>query len=236
MGRLLLILVLFTLSCGDKIEVSGHREDMVRELTSFHSVALGSGLRVVVRHGEQNGVSVRTFTSVQSHVKTFVANEVLHVELDRGVEFDNDPNIIINIVAGDLSEMLLSGGVMARCDDVSFVNKADFSLNISGGSTFEGTIITDRMSIILSSGASVKLKGAVSSLVLDGSGGSTMNSLTFSTDILSAVLSGGAVCDITVNDRIDKVELSGGSVLTYRGTRIVNDVNITGGSSLINKN
>lgn len=236
MGRLLLILVLFTVSCGDKIEVSGHREDIVREMTSFHSVSVGDGLRVVVRRGEQSGLSVKTFTSVQGHIKTFVANEVLHVEMDRSVEFDNDPNVIINIVTGDMREMMLSSGVSVFSDDQSFVNSAEFVLNISDGSTFEGNIVTDKMSVRLSGGARVKFTGAVRSLVLDGSGGAIADCPTFSTETLTALLSGGSVCDITVNDRVDKVTLSGGSTLTFRGTRIVNDIDISGGSSLINKN
>ncbi|MEG0499946.1 MAG: DUF2807 domain-containing protein [Rikenellaceae bacterium] len=237
MNKILLLgLTLFAASCGDKIEVSGHREDVERDLSGFHSISVGSGIRTVINHMDKDYVSVKTFTSVQKYVKTVIVNEVLYVELEANTDFDNDPNIVVTIAADALREVTLNSGVKATSDTESFADSDHFILALSGGSTFTGDIICRQMDATLSDGSTMKLTGNAQELALVSSGGANADCRSFSADIFSTVLSGGSICDITVNDRINKATLSGGSRLTYRGTRIVNNASVTGGSELISKN
>lgn len=232
----LLSLFMLLCSCGDKIEVSGHRVDQLRELSGYTEIQVTSGIKVVLNQSEKESVSVKTFESVQKYIKCFVQNGVLYVEMEKGLRFKNDINVIVTIGANNIKRVSLSGGVVATSSTKSFFDPVATSLDLSGGSSLTGDMATGDLNIDISGGGSVRLTGKSTTLNMSGSGGSKLEAVDFSTDILDIELSGGARCEINVNDRINRAYLSGGSRLLYRGTRIVNNVNVSGGSELINRN
>lgn len=233
---LFLALSLLFLSCEEKIKVSGHRVEEAREISGYDKIQVSSGIRATINYAQGEGIVVKTFSSVQEYVKTYVANNTLYVEIEDGRQFDENPNVIVIISAHDIKVMTLTGGVIAKSDGTTFVSSETVSFHLSGGSSFNGGLTTNQFDMELTGGSSVKLTGSCVSMSLQCSGGGDGDCADFQSDMFSAELSGGAQCKIIVNDRISKASLSGGSRLYYRGTKIVNNVNISGGSQLISRN
>lgn len=237
MRKLMLFgLVLLSLSCSDKIKVSGHRTEELRQISGYNKIELSDGVRAVIRYAETEGVVVKTFSSVQEYVKTYVSDGTLYVEIENDKQFSEEPNVIVTVSAHAIKALTLSGGVSAKSEEKAFTDVNDVVFHLSGGSSYSGELSTNQFTVELSGGSSVKLRGSCVAMTLSGSGGANCDGSEFQTDRFIADLSGGSRCEITVNDRIDGASLSGGSRLSYRGTRIVNNVNVSGGSELINKN
>lgn len=232
----ILLLSVIGVSCSSKIEVSGHRIDVVRDVAYYSAISVGSGIKVVMTSSDVNVISVKTFESVQKYVNCYVSDGTLYIEIERKIRFTDDINVVVSIASHAVKSLSLSGGSNASLTGDTFFDTKKVYLNLSGGASFGGAVFTDAFVVDISGGSRLNLSGKSLDMNLTASGGSNIESQPFNTDILSIDLSGGSSCDIVVNEKIKRASLSGGSKLYYRGTNILESVNVSGGSELINRN
>jgi hypothetical protein len=106
-------------------------------------------------------------------------------------------------------------------------------LELSGGShgTVQGFYNLDTIVLDLSGGSSVEMEGSADDLILDASSGSHLKLGDFSVDQAEIELSGGSSGVVNVNGTLD-ADLSGGSNLEYIGDPELGNIEKSGGSSL----
>lgn len=230
----LMILCLSTIvlaSCNSHITPSGNVITVERNVEGFSKVAVSHGLRATITMDVDESLKVTADDNLLQYIDTYVRGNTLIVERQKHISFRGSYTVNVAIGAVELTSVSGSGGSYITV--ANEVESADFDIDLSGGSRFDGDITsTGKVSVELSGGSVGNLTGSANSLTTKVSGGGRLGSYDFEAGDVVATLSGGSEARLTVNNTL-KVTGSGGSRFYYKGNpEITSDLS---GSSKIEK-
>lgn len=229
------ILTIFLSSCGFG-SVSGPIVEETRNLDPYTKIEVGYAISVALTEGEPGKIIVETNESVMDDVDTYVVGEVLYLRHRDGIRFRKAPAVHILVPSSNLSSIEMSGASNVRVVEKDLVfNSKSVSFDLSGASSFEGTINVTTLEVDLSGASIIDVFGSAESLTIDGSGGAKFDGRRFTTGSLSTELSGASEAHINITKEITKANLSGASDLYYVGEDIIVNGTETSGTSNIKK-
>jgi hypothetical protein len=124
---------------GKSIVGSGKIVEVVRTVPSFDQVVAKDGIRVILRQGAAQKITVKTDDNVEPFVETAVTGSTLTLRPKPNASLNIREAIIINVDYVQLNSLTTSDGVSA---DLDAVKGASFSARVSDGSALRVADVT----------------------------------------------------------------------------------------------
>lgn len=207
-----------------------------RSVSGFHTIRVEDGVDLYLSQDGAEAVAVSASSAeYRDKIKTTVENGVLRIWYDQGrINFGwRSRRLRAYVSVKSLKALRASGG-----SDVYIptgLKADDFSLRVSGGSDFNGSITCSNLEVGASGGSDVKISGKVVNLKISASGGSDFLGYDLVAENVYVSASGGSDAKITVTKELG-VDASGGSDVDYRGNAVIKYKNNSGGSSVTKRN
>jgi len=166
-----------------------------RPAQGFTSIAIASGINAVVTVGGSDSLEITAEDNIAPFVDAVVTGEQLTIRFrsgSRGIR--TSVGVVCHIGVRSLQGVDLSGGSRIQVDGI---DTADFSVALSGGSSFTGS-------------------GSVDELRMDLSGGSRASAPSLRAGRVNAGLAGAATAQVRVVNALF-VRASGASTFEYLG-------------------
>lgn len=212
------------------IDPSGIIVKDTRYIAAFHAVEVEDGLNVEIVMSDAESVIVEADDNVVPYIETSVDDGELEIKIKDDTRIKGRPHIKITVNATEILNDI-SGSSGSHITSTSELNIENLNLTLSGGSHFDGTLNTNKTSMLLSGGSIIITEGRSTTLNMTCSGGSTVKGSGLTTDNVYANLSGGSTTDLRINQTI-QVTASGGSEFRYSGNAMVTKQDLSGGSKV----
>jgi hypothetical protein len=206
------------------------QQRVVRDLSGFHSVSIGSGLDLFLRRGDTFVVEIETDDD-PSKIITEIRDGTLEVRREREGFFffgDGDDGEVY-VTMPTLQSLSASGGSDVRTEG-AFTGDA-LRVRASGGSDVALNATVNRAEVEASGGSDIELTGSARSAHLQSSGGADLDAEEFIVDEADVESSGGSDLSIGVRNSITG-HASGGSDITYSGNPATVSVESSGGGDV----
>lgn len=234
---------------GCAIEGSGNIVTEEYEVGPRTELDVCCGFEVVVTQGKERSLRVTGDDNIIERLVVREARDRLEVRLPESITgFLPSRPLLVEVTFDELRAIHGSGGVEIALGEFD-VDRLDidlsgggsvrvdalvaerFSLDLSGGGTADVRDLTARSFDFEGSGGSeLQVRGSVSLLEAELSGGGFIDAFSCDADDVTLDLSGGARARVTAHETLD-VEASGGSDVRYRGKPRVRR-ELSGGSSV----
>lgn len=233
---LVLVLLLSTTltACGQTIVHDANAQ--VRELPPFHGIEVSGGMTLYLTQGPEQGVAVSAGDEKNvSKIKAEVKNGILKITPESGVwngwNWSNRSlkayvtvNKVESIECNGASAVRVSGELQVKA----------LTMELSGASSFKGTIKGDELKIEVTGASSATLDGNVQSFSAEASGASSIKGYELITATCAAQASGASAISITATKEIN-LEASGASAIRYKGDAAIKRAEASGASSVKKK-
>ena len=180
-------------------------------ITGFTSVSAAMGFRVEITESSTFSVRVTVDDNVVDKLRVTKAGDTLSLALDPGIYTFMSLRAVVTMP--DIEGLEFSGG--SRGAISGFVGLASLDLELSGGSH-------------------VEVDGSAGDLMVDASGGSTLDLEAFPVHDADIKFSGGSSGTISLDGTLD-ADVSGGSRLWYVGNPTLGDIDTSGGATVQKK-
>ncbi len=204
-----------------------------RNVAGFHGVNVSGGIDLYLSQGQEAVAVSASEAKFRDKIKTEVKNGILKIWYESNsnlhIELGNK-KMKAYVSFKNLDMLEASGGSDIKVDGMIAVSK--LSLDISGGSDFEGKVNLNDLKVDASGGSDVHISGTAKNINIDASGGSDFKGYELTTDNCTVDASGGSDVYITVNKELN-AESSGGSDIYYKGNGLIR--NLKSSSSNIKK-
>jgi len=172
---------------GPKIRGNGVRSEESRDVGAFGAIHTRGSFDVDVEVRPGSAYSVRLFgdENILPHVKTFVEDDNLRLEMERG-RYSMDERLYVEITVPELAAFKLYGSGDIT---VSGLDNASFEAHISGSGDFRASGRTDSLRASISGSGDMhlsELEARDASVSISGSG----DIMTFASEHLRARVSG----------------------------------------------
>ncbi len=230
LGSLTLFLGLFCAVSAQKTINDPNAEK--RSVGSFHSISVSNGIDLYLSQGSESIAVSASETKFRDRIKAEVKDNVLKIWYEKdGDKWLGGGNMKLKAYVSfkTLEKLTASGG--SDIDVIGTITVKNLSLNISGGSDFDGNMEGTDLDLNASGGSDVEITGKFSKVSIDASGGSDFDGYGLVTDYCKLKASGGSDVEITVNKELS-ANASGSSDVNYKGNAVVKDLRSTGSSSI----
>jgi hypothetical protein len=204
-----------------------------RNVSAYHAIEVSGGIDLYLSQGNESVAVSASETKYRDRIKTEVKNGVLKIWYDNknnlNLDWGSNRKMKAYVSFKNLDNLEGSGGSDINVEDAIKVNT--LSLNVSGGSDFEGKVEANDLKVDASGGSDVKISGIVKKLDIDASGGSDFKGYELAADVCNLQASGGSDVYITVNKELS-ADTSGGSDVFYKGNGTVREMKSNGSSSI----
>ncbi|HYV66467.1 MAG TPA: DUF2807 domain-containing protein [Myxococcales bacterium] len=199
-----------------------------RDVPSFDSVHIASGIRAKVEIGARRPVHLEANPDVLQTIETRVEDGTLHVGFKPHSGLWNTGEVRVSIQTPELRAVAGSGGAVVRA---TFTRATESAISASGGSEIHvrGVDAKD-LAVEGSGGSRVDVSGRVDQLSLQLSGGSHFDARQFEAKDIHVQGSGGSIAEVRANGKV-RGSLSGGSEMHVRGGARAS-VSTSGGSEI----
>lgn len=145
----------------------------VREVSGFHTIAVGGLVNVKIKQGDKAAVKVRAYGIAMHDIITKVKGDTLLVTTNGS---HSGESISIEVIYTDLRALKTSGAATIKTDGVLKADTLDISITDAGDANLE--LDVNQLNIDMRGNGNLKLKGQVvsQSLISHGGGGSLSNS------------------------------------------------------------
>ena len=230
---LICLVAVFPLA-GVKAQNLVHDENAeIRTLESFKGIEVSGSVVLYLSQGKEQAVAVSADEAQYvSKIKTVVKDGILKISPDNGAWNGwnwRNRRLKAYITFTTLSSIHLRGASSVRIADPVTVDVV--KLDISGASSFKGTLNGKSMKLEVSGASTVELKGGLESLSMEVSGASSVKAYDLVAENCSIELSGASVANVTANKEL-RMEASGASSIGYKGPANVRRVESSGASSI----
>jgi Putative auto-transporter adhesin, head GIN domain len=201
-----------------------------RDVPSFDSVHVASGIRAKIEIGARRPVHLEADPDVLQTVETRVEDGTLHVGFKPHPPSRswNTGEVRVSIQTPELRAVGGSGGAVVRA---TFTRATESAISASGGSEIHVRGVDARdLAVEGSGGSKVEVSGRVDQLSLQLSGGSHFDARQFETKDVHVEGSGGSVAELRASGKV-RGALSGGSEMHVRGGARAS-VSTSGGSEI----
>jgi hypothetical protein len=203
-----------------------------RTVTSFHGIAIHSGIDLYLSQGGEESLAVSASDpEVRDRIITEVKDGILNIYLD-----DHGPNwswrnrkMKAYVSCKILDQLEASGGSDTYVDQT--VKSERLSIHLSGGGDLHGKFQVGDLTVGLSGGADAYIGGTAERLDVHASGGGDFHGYDLAVDNCQARASGGGDIYVTVNKSLD-ASASGGGDIHYKGNGTVQESHASGGGSI----
>ena len=185
-----------------------------REVPSFDSVHVASGIRATVEIGARKPVHLEADKELLEVIETRVEDGTLHVGFKPRAHVWNTGEVTVSIQTPQLHAVAGSGGAVVRA---TFTRSTDSAISASGGSELHVRGVDAReLAVEGSGGAVLDVAGRADQLSLQLSGGSHFDARQFEAKNVAVQGSGGSVAELRASGKV-RGALSGGSEMHVRG-------------------
>jgi hypothetical protein len=211
----------------DGVRGSGRVVTESRPVAAFHGVAASSGIRAVVKIGEQR-VEVEADDNIQPLVETVVEDGVLKARFKPHHMLTMEDAVIIHVTVPEVTSLAASGGSRI---DAELAPVEELSADASGGGEVHMRGISVRRFLGGASGGAVlAAQGNADTVDIELSGGARLEGVKFQARKARVEGSGGGTAHLAVSELV-KGDLSGGTSLVVSGNPRTR-VHTSGGSSV----
>jgi hypothetical protein len=207
-----------------------------RTVSSFHGIAIHSGIDLYLSQGGDETVAVSASDpEVRDRIVTEVQDGVLHIYLDDKWHWNwswGGRKMKAYVSCKVLDQLTASGGSDVFVDET--IKSQKLELHLSGGSDLHGKMEVGELTIGQSGGADAYIGGSAGHLYVHVSGGSDFHGYDLAVDDCHAEASGGSDVYVTVNKELDATA-SGGSDIHYKGNGSVRESHTSGSGSVSKK-
>ncbi|WP_342377674.1 DUF2807 domain-containing protein [Myxococcus stipitatus] len=208
------------------------RTSETREVSDFHSVAVGQGLKAQVKVGPKS-VRLEGPADKLSKLRLVVKDGQLTTEMDRGNFFKGMQNgrVTLYISSPRVEGVSASGGSHVEAEASA---SEDFSAEASGGAALTiRDINSDKLDIEASGGSVVNLSGRARDMEVEASGGTIIKAMDVKgVKRLEVEASGGSQLEADPSEKLS-VEASGGSTIQCATRPPRTEVKANGGSRVV---
>jgi hypothetical protein len=207
-----------------------------RTVSSFHGIAIHSGIDLYLSQGGDEAVAVSASDpEYRDRIVTEVEDGILHIYLDDKWHWNwgwGNRKLKAYVSCKVLDQLKASGGSDVYIDEA--IKSPKLELHLSGGSDFHGKLQVGELTVGQSGGADVFISGSASQLSVHVSGGSDFHGYDLSVDDCHAQASGGSDVYVTVNKELEATA-SGGSDIHYKGSGSIRESHTNGSGSVSRK-
>jgi len=205
-------------------------ESEIRPLSGFSAVAVGGGIELTLRQGDEYRVLAVNSGGSPEAIVTTVEDGTLTIRQSRTTGwFDWFSNYSVDVTLPELAAISASGGSDVRIEGA--VTGDRLSIAASGGSEMAATIDVADLEVMTSGGADLRLSGTATSVTIQASGGSEVDARGVSAVRANIQSSGGADIAVGVSEQL-VAQASGGSDIVYSGEPAMVNVNASGGAEV----
>ncbi len=225
-----MLLLIVVISCSDeKIKPSDEITSRDYEITDINRLLISTAFSAEVHFNDQNTVEIITNDNLHDKFEIINSDNDLIIKVQDDLNIKGSSTLRAIIRTSNIERFVASG---ASSIDVLDSIKVDvFDVNLSGASSFSGTVLSTSSDIDISGASFADIDGSTTSLSLDVSGASNIIDTDFRIGTLQAVLSGASTARLFISEELN-INLSGASTLQYSGSPTLGDVTVTDASTL----
>jgi Putative auto-transporter adhesin, head GIN domain len=203
----------------------------VRKVGSFHAISVSGGIDLYLAEGDEAVAVSGRDAETTSKIETVVENGVLKISFDwkENIRFTGQKHLKAYVSFKKIDKLSASGGSDVMLD--GNIKSKDFTLSISGGSDFKGSVDVDNLKVEQSGGSDIDIKGRADEVKIDASGGSDFDGYGLTTNNCKVDVSGGSDVNITVNNEL-RAQASGASDVNMRGPGKIVEKRASGASDI----
>jgi hypothetical protein len=200
---------------------------------SYTGISVSSGIQLYLTQGNEESIAVSA--SGQKHLDrliTEVVNGTLKIYYDnKGVTWKSSgkANLKAYVSFKTLEKLNVSAGSDVIVNGTIKSDKLD--LLVTSGAVFTGAVNVTELVTELNSGAVIKLTGSAGKFKIGVSSGADFKGYDFAVDYCDADVSSGGAVHITINKELNAKARSGGDI-HYKGTALIRDIHTSSGGSV----
>ena len=207
-------ILVFIFSCGSPLKKSGGPvKTEKRNITTFSAVEARDAVEIDFMSGTAASLTVDAPADLISKVLTEVKDGTLYISVDEKIYGTRDP-IRIHIQSPELNKVKMSGA--CSFDLRSPLNNAAFNLDLSGASSFSGTLYNSQTEIEMTGASVAEIGGITNQLTAHTSGASSLDAEKFSAVHVKIESSGASNSSLFADSSL-QAKASGASSISYSG-------------------
>ncbi len=222
-----LAIVILASACHTKTG-SGNIVTEKRSTEPFMAVSAAGPVRVDIKTGDVESVTVEADDNIMSYVETKVSGNTLQVRL-RGINSLRNATVNIHIIAPELKGLNASSGASILAKD-TIISPDHLELKASSGAELKLQANAPDVSADASSGGSITALGLTKSITANASSGGIANFSGLHAETGTASASSGGSVKLYGSVSLDVTASSGGEVRYSGGAAAVKKNESSGGS------
>ena len=231
---IIMALLTYSVSNAQKTIVNDPNAEVRSINASFNAIKISGGINLYLSQYETESIAVSASEDkYKNDIKTVVENGVLRIYYD-GNNWSGSGNKKLKVYVSfkNLDRLQASGA----CDVhvAGNITVPDFSISMSGASSFKGAVFVTNLSLDLSGASDAKISGAAVSIKIESSGASDVKGYDLITENCTVKASGASDVNITVNKEMN-VTASGASDIFYKGNCVIKEIRSSGASTIARK-
>jgi hypothetical protein len=236
MNRIInLFLLCFIFSTSEaQLVVDAHAE--ARGLTgSFQKIIIAGNIKLIISPSFDIAMAVSADEEKYiDEIKTMVEENTLLISLgDSKLWKNKKKGYTVYLSVKNLSAIEATGA--ADIIVAGNLQAENILINLSGASSFKGTLIATDVKTELKGASEAKLKGSTVNFLINCSGASDLNAYDLITEHCVANAAGASDIQLTAQKTLAPTA-SGASHIFYRGNAVVSGLSAHGASKIVNKN
>lgn len=227
---LLLITFIFLPSCiydwGNQISGEGNVVSDIREISDFTSIEASGGLHVFISFGSEAGVEVVADENLQEVIQTVVKGNTLRVRPHINIRRADSKEIYVTVPY--INRINVSSA--ARVQGQNILQVEDLEANISSAGKLSMEVVTDKLSLVLSSSGSARILGETDYLHVNVSSAGELNAKDLVAEEADANASSAGSASVLVTEKLKANASSAGSINYYGNPKTKNISSSSAGS------
>jgi hypothetical protein len=206
-------LTIFTLIIFSALLEVSAQKIQERELSHFDKLKITNEIRVYLTQGETESARIEVSGIELDDVLTTITAKTLEISLRRGVY--KDISVEVYLTYRELRDIFVSSSGRASVQSILSGDKV--VINAHTGAQIDAQLNMKTMDLIATKGASVRLKGKLSSYEATISSGANLSALELVADSAFVIANTKSIAKVAANKLLD-AKVRSGSTLTIEGT------------------
>lgn len=213
-SALAIVTALLLASCTSMaVRGSGDSYEVSHELSDISTVHVSGNGELKIINGEQNQLIIYAQKEIHQYLSIRESNHQLTIKPKDGYHFKNHQGLKYILITNGLTHINTSGAVSITGEQYQTEN---LSIDASGSSDIDLSVITDTLSIDASGSFDGYLAGQTQQLLLEFSGSSDLNAYDLDAKIVDIDISGASTTFVRASEQLN-VSAAGASSVTYKG-------------------
>ncbi|HET9058007.1 MAG TPA: head GIN domain-containing protein [Chitinophagaceae bacterium] len=234
MKKLLFFLLLSATLVKAQEKIINDENAVKREVKSFHGIAVGSGIDLIIQQGNEEAVAVSASEpKYREKIITVVENGILKIYYEKEdgwfISGINSKKLKAYVSFRELDT--LKGGSGSEITVNGSISSKKLGIRLSSGASFTGKVDVGDLSVSQSSGAGSNFSGKAANLTVKSSSGALFRGYDLSVEFCTARVSSGGLIRVTVNKELSVKATSGGAV-RYKGSGLIRSIDTGSGGSV----